>query len=491
MSSAPASPGSELFDVVLETAVDGIIVIDMLGIIKVWSRSCRRLFGYEPGEVIGRNVSMLMPLAYAGEHDRYLRDYIRTGDAHIIGIGREVEGLRKDGSVFPLHLSVGEGVLNGQRIFVGTLHDLTALREGAAATRRLAAIVRSSADAIMSKTTEGVITSWNEAAERIFGYSESEILGRSVRLLIPPDRQAEEDMVLERLRRGESTENLETVRLRKDGSRVSVATTVSPLITQGGEIAGGSVILRDVTEQVEAKRMLARQASALKRSNDVLSQFAYAASHDLQEPLRAVAGSIQLLAKRYSEQIDNRGREFISHAVDGVQRMHRMIDDLLDYSRVRPDGSAGDIVALSAAIESSIANLSSAIAESNAKLTIGHLPIVPGNKSLLARLFQNLISNAIKFRKKGTAPVVAVSAEQLDDDWIVTVKDNGIGIAERDRGRIFELFQRLHTREEYPGTGVGLALCKRIAEAHHGGLTVNSVPGEGSEFIVRLPAAKV
>ncbi|MBK8173988.1 MAG: PAS domain S-box protein [Rhodospirillales bacterium] len=498
MTQSPVSgafsktPGEDLFNVLLSAAVDGIVVIDEHGTVEIYSQSCNKLFQYTADEVIGKNVKILMPSRYSQEHDGYLRHYAETGERRIIGIGREVEGRRKDGTTFPMYLSVGEGSVAGRKIFVGIIRDLTQEKLDAAVrfntTKRLAAIVESSTDAIVSKTLDGIVTSWNASAERIFGYTADEIIGETIRILVPDDRRTEIDDVMARLRAGESIEHFETVRRHKNGSNIDVSTTLSPIRDDKGRTVGAAVITRDITEEKIAEHALREQAANLKRSNELLTQFAYAASHDLQEPLRAVAGSVQLLEKRYAAQLDDRARKFIRHAVEGAQRMHQMIDDLLAFSRVQRAPRVHGAVDLNTAVSAAMQNLAQAIADACAQIQVQTLPTVLGNKEQMVMLLQNILGNAIKFHRADIVPQIRVRAEDKGNHWEIIIDDNGIGIPADQTKRVFELFQRLHTREEYLGTGIGLALCRQIVQSHGGTIGVNSQPGEGSSFFFTLPS---
>ncbi|MEO8393066.1 MAG: ATP-binding protein, partial [Chloroflexota bacterium] len=257
--------------------------------------------------------------------------------------------------------------------------------------------------------------------------------------------------------------------------------------------AGSSLILlviSDITERRKVERVLATQAVELARSNADLQQFAYVASHDLQEPLRMVTSYMGLLERRYKGKLDSNADEFIGFAVDGAKRMQILIDDLLAYARI----SITDVPLASTdcnkVLEQAVANLEMAIIESSCTVTHDTLPTVVGDASQLAQVFQNLIGNAIKFRKNEPLRV-HICAQQQKADWLFSVRDNGIGIAPEFRDRIFVIFQRLHKREEFAGTGIGLAICKKIIEGHGGRIWVESEPEQGSTFYFTLPIKRV
>jgi signal transduction histidine kinase len=248
--------------------------------------------------------------------------------------------------------------------------------------------------------------------------------------------------------------------------------------------------LGDSLDQVRrTKEDLEQKSLELARSNEDLREFAYAVSHDLQEPLRAVSGFVKLLAKRYKGRLDTDADEFIEYSVAGVKRMQLMIKDLLEYSQVGTKGEGFGPADISIVIEQAVSNLKAAIEESGAEVTWAAMPTVMADTPQLIRLFQNLIGNAIKFRGK-EAPRVHVSAEREGDEWVFSIQDNGIGIDPDQAEKIFVIFRRLHTREEYPGTGIGLAMCKKIVERHGGEIRVESEPGKGSTFRFTMPVKK-
>jgi light-regulated signal transduction histidine kinase (bacteriophytochrome) len=272
----------------------------------------------------------------------------------------------------------------------------------------------------------------------------------------------------------------------RSGRLVPISLSVGLVRDPRGKVIGMQVVARDITERKRAEERLARQAQELTRSNAELEQFAYIASHDLQEPLRMMASFAQLLAKRYKGQLDADADEFIGYIVEGAARMQRLINDILTYSRVDRRGQAfaptdcADVVAMVCT------NLRATIEECGAAIIADPLPVVMADETQLVQLFQNLLGNAIKFR--GDTPVcIHIRAERRGDDWLFWVQDNGIGIEPQYVERIFLIFQRLHGRGRYPGTGIGLAVAKKIVERHGGRIWVESEPGKGSIFYFTLP----
>jgi hypothetical protein len=233
---------------------------------------------------------------------------------------------------------------------------------------------------------------------------------------------------------------------------------------------------------------LDERARDLERSNMELQQFAYVASHDLQEPLRTISSFTQLLAKRYPDKLDDKAREFINFAVDGCKRMQTLINDLLTFSRVGTQGKPLEITSCDAVLDRVLKGLKVAIQESGALITREPLPVVLADPGQLAQLFQNLLANAIKFRGRDV-PRIRVAAEPIGTAWKISVRDNGIGISPEHNDRIFVIFQRLHTKTQYPGTGIGLAICRKIAERHGGRIWVEPSPGGGSTFCFTIAGA--
>jgi PAS domain S-box-containing protein len=357
------------------------------------------------------------------------------------------------------------------------------------AALHLSAIVDSSDDAIMSKDLNGVITSWNKSAERMFGYTEAEAVGQPVAvLLIPSDRQDEEPAILARLRRGERVEHFETKRKRKDGTILDISLTVSPVKGLDGTIIGASKIARDITDQIRQQQELRQANDSLTRANADLEQFAYSASHDLQEPLRMISAYSEMLRRKFGNQLGPTGDEYLGFVIQGANRMEQLLRDLRTYTHASTanEGPA-PVVSPEAAIERSITSLRASIEESGAEITFGPLPPVRMHEFQLEQLFQNLIGNAIRYRS-GDRPRIHLGADREADAWRFFIKDNGIGINPEYKEQIFGIFKRLHNASEYAGTGMGLAICQRIVERAGGRIWVDSQPGMGSTFFFTLPA---
>jgi PAS domain S-box-containing protein len=329
----------------------------------------------------------------------------------------------------------------------------------------------------------GVITYWNPGAARLFGRLPNDVLGMPMSIVMtepfitPHQTQFDEPAV---------GRTFETIGRRVDGVEFPIEISLSAWSnTQGQKLF--TAIVRDITERKNAEFALEAKAEELSRSNQELEQFAYVASHDLQEPLRMVSNYTQLLGRRYKDKLDSDANEFIDFAVDGAKRMQELIHDLLAYARVGTRGKEFKPTPAAEIVSDAIANLASAIEESGAEVTVGELPALRCDSSQLVQVFQNLIGNAIKFSRPDYAPVVHVEATREGAAWEFSVADNGIGIEPKYFERIFQMFQRLHTRQEYEGTGIGLALCRKIVERHGGRIRVESIPHQGTMFFFTIP----
>jgi PAS domain S-box-containing protein len=482
----------------LEAAPDAMVVVNQAGEIVLLNLQAEKQFGYRRDELVGQPVTNIIPEGFA---ERLIADDLRsTADAlaQVIGTGIELVARRKDGTEFPIEIMLSplesaEGIL-----VTAAIRDISvrkAAEEHLAQIdelrSHLANLVEGSDDAILSKSPDGTILSWNRGAENLYGYTAQEVIGKPISLLLPADRPREVADMLARLQRGEVIDSFETARVKKNGKVVPVSLQMSPIRGASGEITGASTIARDITARKDAEAALLQKVQELARSNEELGQFAYIASHDLQEPLRMVASYTELLSRRYKGQLDSDADEFIAFAVDGANRMQRLIEDLLTFSRVGTRGT--DLLGISSeeALQRALINLRGSIEESGALVTHDLLPEVLADETQLVQLFQNLVGNAIKYRRSGVPRVNISAAVDGPDRWSFAVADNGLGIEPQYFEKIFGMFQRLHKREEYAGTGIGLAICKKIVERHGGAIYVESQPGQGSTFTFTLARSGV
>ena len=358
-------------------------------------------------------------------------------------------------------------------------------REGAppAPTERLfRLIVDSSPNGVVMVDRRGVIVLVNRETERLFGYTRDELIGQSIERLVPGRfRNSHPDMRQGFFANPQARAmgaGRDLFGVHKDGSEIPVEIGLNPIDVEEGSFVLASVI--DITPRKQAE-------AELRRSNEELEQFAYVVSHDLQEPLRTVSSYVQLLSRRYRDRLDEDAADFIDFTVGGVRRMQQLIADLLTFSRVGTRGAPLVPTGMQAVYETTLASLRAALDESNATVTADPLPTVVADASQLAQLLTNLLGNALKFRAH-QPPHVHVGATRSGRMWTISIQDNGIGIAPEYFERIFVIFQRLHSREEYAGTGVGLAICKKIVERHGGRIWVESAPAQGARFSFTLPA---
>jgi PAS domain S-box-containing protein len=351
----------------------------------------------------------------------------------------------------------------------------------------LRAIVDSCDDAVVSKDLNGIIKSWNKGAERLFGYTAEEAVGRPITMIIPTDRLQEEPAILERLRRGERVDHFETIRVRKDGSEADISLSISPVRDESGRVTGASKIARDITERKRQEQALAAVNTALTRSNADLQQFAYSASHDLQEPLRMVSTYGELLKREFGGQLGARGDEYIGYTIQGALRMEQLLRDLRSYTLASSAGqNPTEDIEAGQSLDKALAALESAVKESGACVTRTALPRVRLHEFQMEQIFQNLIGNSIHYRSS-EPPRIHIAAEPRGKDWLFSVRDNGIGIDPQYKEQIFEIFKRLHSAAAYPGTGMGLAICQRIVERAGGRIWVESELDRGSTFFFTIP----
>ena len=424
--------------------------------------------------------------------------------------------LHKNGEIVWVNLSVSAVKDQNNSIirFLALVEDITERKKSEVEIQRLVNVVETSDDAIITKSIEGRILSWNKGAEQIYGYSAKEAIGKNVSILAPPELKNEMDELIEKVKLRIKINNYETLRLKKDGKLINIAITLSPVFDTSGKLIAISNISRDITENKNAEKQLEeytiklaninkilnveisdhekaeikldRLIQKLKNSNEELEQFAYVSSHDLREPLRMIISFLELLKTNYTNDLDQDANNFINYALDGAKRMDVMINDLLEYSRISSQEREFEYIPCEKILETVLLNLKPAIEDVHAIITHDPLPLIYANKQQMIQLFQNLIGNAIKYRDKDN-PQIHISVKNVDDEYIFSIKDNGIGIDKKDLERIFTIFQRLHTQEEYKGTGIGLAISQKILQKHRGKIWADSEKDKGTTFYFTIP----
>ncbi len=479
----------------LEAAPDAMVVVDQDGIIVLLNVQAERKFGYSRGELLGQKVTNIIPEGFA---ERLIADGTRSAAealAQQIGTGIELIGRRKDSGEFPIELMLSPLENAEGTLVTAAIRDISVRKNAekylAQMEGRYRGLLEAAPDAMVVVNQDGDIVLLNLQAEKQFGYRRDELLGQKVTNIIPEGFA--ERLIADRLRSAEDAlaqqigTGIELTGLRKNGSEFPIELMLSPLESADGTLVTAAI--RDISVRKQAEQELARNVEELSRSNEELGQFAYIASHDLQEPLRMVASYTQLLSRRYTGKLDKDADEFIAFAVDGANRMQHLIQDLLTYSRVGTKVNDLRDISSEDALQRALVNLQSAIADSGALVTHDVLPTVQADETQLVQLFQNLVGNAIKYQSPGI-PLVHISTDKNGGGkWIFSVQDNGIGIDPKYFERIFGMFQRLHKRDEFDGTGIGLAICKKIVERHGGNISVESKPGKGSTFRFTIPGS--
>jgi PAS domain S-box-containing protein len=477
----------------LEAAPDAMVVVNQAGEIVLLNLQAEKQFGYHRDELVGQKVKNIIPEGFA---ERLLADGLRSVEdalAQQIGTGIELTGRRKDESEFPIEIMLSplesaEGIL-----VTAAIRDISVRKDAeehlAQMEGRYRGLLEAAPDAMVVVNQVGEIVLLNVQVEKQFGYRRDELLGQKVKNIIPEGFA--ERLIADGTRTAAEAlaqqigTGIELIGRRKDGSEFPIEIMLSPLESPEGILVTAAI--RNITERKRAEQHLVKTVAELNRSNDELQQFAYVASHDLQEPLRMVASYTQLLAERYKGRLDSDADEFIAYAVDGSNRMQVLIQDLLAYSRAGTNGKALRKISSDNALTEALANLRATIQESGAVVTHDSLPLITTDGTQLAQIFQNLVGNAIKYRSAAVPNVHISAVKNGGNEWIFSVRDNGLGIDPQYFDRIFVLFQRLHGQTEFKGTGIGLAICKKMLERLGGRIWVESQPEKGSTFHFALP----
>lgn len=473
---------------ILETATDAIITIDQYGIIQYVNPVTKKMFQYDPEELFGKNITILMPFPFDSEHDSYLKRYLKTGTKRIIGFGREVEGLKKDGTVFPIDLSVSEFIIGDSRFYTGIIRDISSLHEAREKLKqseeRTRAVLETAADGIITIDSGGIIHSINSSAARMFGIEIPKYLGQNIKVLMPDSYANEHDEYLANYIRTGNKKVIglgrEVVGKREDGYTFPVHLSISEF--KIGKERYFTGIVRDISDLKAAEE-------EIKRQNAELEQFAYVASHDLKSPLRNISNTVSMM----SREIEKLGHQSLLddsvYLKNCIKKMSTLIDDLLNLSKINNASFEFECVDLNTNIQELLDQMKITLDEADAELVVNDLPAnVYVEPKILNLVFQNLIQNGIKFSKPGTKPLVEIGTKNNGSDYhCIYVKDNGIGIDEKYHRKIFEIFSRLHTDGEYQGTGIGLSIVKKIIDQHNGKISLESVKDQGTTFYIEIP----
>jgi len=488
----PAHQDDACLMAILDSAVDAIVVIDREQRVLAFSRAAEKLFGYRAEEILGHDVSLLMPEPYSSQHTAFVERYLRTGEKRIIGQGREIQARRKDGVLFPAYLSVGEGRSGDQPFFVGILHDLSREKDTFRRVRELAAIVDSTGDAVLGKTLDGVITYWNRGARELYGFSAAEAIGRNIAdLIVPEEKLAELAEILESVRRGQGVTRIDTTRQDKAGQRLAVSLTISPILDAEGHVTGASAIARDITARRQYEKAQAQARRAAEEANRVKTDFLSIVSHELRTPLTVILGNISLLTDHTNMPDPAEAAVIAKDIEDSAQSLLSLINDLLDLSEMEAGQARLKLAPVQAEeLVLEVAQAAEVLAQAKglAVETYSEPLTLMADPLRLKQALMNLVDNAIKFTQSGT---VTVGVGRAGNNALFEVNDTGQGIPDEGTARIFDAFHQADSSftRSAQGTGLGLTIVRRIVEQHGGVINVESEPGKGSTFYLALPLA--
>jgi PAS domain S-box-containing protein len=472
----------------IEASIDPFVTISPDGKITDVNNSTEIVTGYSRKELIGTDFSDYFTepeKAREGYQRVFQEGLVRNYPLEIRHRNGNITSVLYNASVYRNEAGEVIGIFAAARDVTEQKKTEEALRLSNIYNRSL---LEASLDPLVTIGSDGKITDVNRATELVTGYSRNELIGTDFSDYFTEPEKASEGY--QQVFREGLVQDYELAIQHRTGDVTPVLYNASVYRDEAGEVIGVFAAARNITELKKAEQLLKLKLEELARSNAELEQFAYVSSHDLQEPLRMIASYLQLLQRKYQGKLDEKADKYIYFAVDGASRMQNLINDLLEFSRVTTRAREFEPTDCESLLDQVIFNLEIPIKENKASISYGNLPVIMADSTQLAQVFQNLISNAIKFHSEKT-PEIEISAKKKANEWLFSVKDNGIGIEAKFSDRIFEVFKRLNKREEYPGTGIGLSICKKIVERHGGRIWVESVPGEGSVFYFTLPIIPV
>jgi len=489
------APGRELthIDAILNAAVDAIITIDEQGVIQSANPAVDRLFAYPPADLVGRNVSVLMPSPHRERHDQYLAHYLRTGEAKVIGIGRELDGLRRDGTTFPMELTLSEVRIGGRRYFTGFVRNISVRKQAEEALResqaRIQAILETAVDAVITIDEQGIVEIANSAVERLFGYAPADLIDRNISILMPsPHRERHDQYLAHYLRTGEAKVigiGRELDGLRRDGTTFPLELALSEVRGDGRRHFTG--IIRDITVRKAAEQTLLR-ADALK------DEFLANTSHELRTPLNGIIGIGQSMIDGATGPLSDEQRRNLAMIVASGRRLANLVNDLLDFSKLRHEKielnrRPTDLHALTDLVLTVSRTLVGKRPLRVFNRISPQVPLAEADEDRVQQILFNLVGNALKFTPVGTIEVFAQAREVCLE---VVVADTGIGIAPERLDKIFESFSQGDgsAARDHGGTGLGLAITRQLLELHGGTIRVDSEPGVGSRFTFTLPLSR-
>jgi len=470
---------------IVDSSDDAIISKDFFGIINTWNNAATRIFGFTPEEAIGKHISIIIPEEYIAEENNFI-DEIKNG-SHIKSY--ETVRRKKDGSTFPASITVSP-IKNSVAYIIGVsiiARDISDRQIGDRNKSLLASIIDSSADAIISKNLNGIITSWNKGAEKIFGYSEKEAVGQSISIIIPKNKYEEEANIISKIISGEKVDPIETIRKRKDGTEITVSVAISPIKDRNNKITGASKIARDITQKAELEKERELFTQKLQKLNKYKDDFMMMASHELKTPLTIIKTNLQILHELVAENICD--IRFVDKAIHNVDNLSNLISELLDVSKIQNGKldlhiTSFDLMEL---LHEIIGVMQHAAPNSEIILKRPTTVIeIMADRDRIREVVQNMLDNAIKYSPDGKKINVETSVK--NGGVIVKVTDHGIGIPKEDIEKIFTRFYRVGgVASTYPGVGIGLYISSEIVRHHGGKMWAESQLNKGSVFYVEIP----